>query len=121
MTSKEENGTLRYLDAGQVVHPSGTLAGVEIRTQHDETLGSLEGVLLEPARRRIRYFVVERVAWLASRLYLLPADRFATVSRRDGRIQVEANRDEMERFDPASVMRFSDEDLIDTIFAPSAA
>lgn len=123
MTSKQahENGTLRYLDACQVMHPSGTLAGVQIRSQDDETLGSVEGVLLEPARRRIRYFVVERAAWLASRLYLLPVDGLATISGTNARIHVEANRDDMQRFDPASVIRFSEQDLVDTIFAPNAA
>lgn len=92
MTLATDHRHLRHLDATQVAHPSGTLAGVEPRTASDETLGSIEGVLVEPACRRLRYFVVTRAAILARRRYLLPAEHLAILSRHDGRIHVEGER-----------------------------
>jgi hypothetical protein len=121
MTVATDHRHLRYLDATQVAHPSGTLAGVELCTANDETLGSIEGVLVEPACRRLRYFVVGRAAMLAKRRYLLPADHLAFFSGHDGRIHVEANAQDLERFDARSVSAFSADDAIAAIFAPSAA
>ena len=121
MNTVPDREALRYLDAGHVVHSNGTLAGVEICTEADESLGSVGGVLVEPACRRVRYFVVERASILAKRQYLVPADRLATLNVEDGVIHVDAHDNDMQRFDPASVATFSDSDLIDTIFAPTAA
>jgi uncharacterized protein YrrD len=117
---KVELGALRYLDAAQVSHPTGTLAGVDIRTG-DEHLGSIGGVLVEPAQRRVRYFVVERPAMLRKRRYLVSADRIVTLNAEDRTMYIAANAEITERFDPASVPPFSDDDLIETIFAPTAA
>jgi hypothetical protein len=118
---KPEREALRYLDAAQVAHPAGTLAGVEIRRQNDEFLGWIGGVLVEPGQRRVRYFVVNRGAFFTRRRYLVSADRLATLNARDGAIYIDGNEEMLERFDPASVPRFSDDDLIETIFASSAA
>jgi hypothetical protein len=58
---------------------------------------------------------------LAKRRYLLPADHLAFFSGHDGRIHVEANAQDLERFDARSVSVFSADDAIAAIFAPSAA
>ena len=118
---KPEHEALRYLDAAQVAYPTGTLAGVEIRADNNQRLGSIGGVLVEPAHRRVRYFVVERGALLRKRRYLLSADRLVTLNAADRTIHIDANEEIIERFDPATVSRFSDDDLIETIFAPTAA
>ena len=65
---------LRYLDADQVKHPSGTLAGVQVCSSDDQALGAISGVLVEPASRRVRYFVVDRRVALLQRRYMLAAD-----------------------------------------------
>jgi len=121
MSMKPEHEALRYLKAAQVGHPTGTLAGVEIRTKNDERLGSIGGILVEPAQRRARYFVVERSAILRRRRYLVSVDRLATLSAEDGTIYIDASEEVIEGFDPASVAPFSDDDLIATMFAPTAA
>jgi hypothetical protein len=121
MVMKPEHEALRYLHAAQVAHPAGTLAGVEIRTERDERLGCIGGVLVEPAQRRVRYFVVERGAFLKKWRYLVSADRLATLNAADGTIYIDGNEEIIERFDPASVPLFSDDDLIKTMFAPTAA
>jgi hypothetical protein len=87
-------------------------------TADDEQLGSFDGVLIDPASRRVRYFVVERTSPLRRRRYLVPADTLATLDERTLRVQ--AHADDLERFDARTVPAFSDEDLVTAIFAPSA-
>ena len=119
MTPAAEVDGLRYLDASHVEHPAGMLAGVEVCTETGESLGSVEGVLVEPSRRRVRYFVVERAAMLRPRQYLLPADDLVTLDREDGKLHVDCTAGSMERFDAGSVRVFSDDDTIEAMFAPA--
>ena len=122
MKAEPEHTTLRYLDADRVVHPAGTLAGVEVRTHEAERLGSIGGVLLEPARRKVRYFVVERLSFLRRQRYLVPADRgSATLDVENRTIQIDLNHRMLRRFDPATVPAFGDEDLLDALFTASPA
>ena len=112
---------LRYLEATQVEHPLGTLAGLSMCTQEDEKLGSLEGVLVEPASRRLRYFVVKRPEMLRRRRYLLAADTPASIEAGDRKLRVMAREADLERFDSRSVQDFSDDDVITAMFAHPAA
>jgi hypothetical protein len=112
---------LRYLEATHVEHPLGTLAGLSMCTEEDEDLGSLEGVLIEPASRRIRYFVVERTTMLRHRHYLLAGDTPASIEAGDRKLRVMAHEEDLERFDTRSVQNFSDEDLISALFARPVA
>jgi hypothetical protein len=114
---------LRYMAATNVEHPSGTLAGLTMWTQDDKNLGAIGGVLLEPASRRVRYFVVqEPAALLSRRRYLLAADTPAVLDATDSKLRVEAHANDLERFDPRSVLPVSDEDLVTAMFArPPAA
>jgi hypothetical protein len=113
--------TLRYLDADQVEHPSGTFAGHMLCSQDDEKLGAITGMLVEPATRRVRYFVIQRSGVLQRRRYLLPADSSPVLRADDRKLCVLANADDLERFDARLVERFSDEDAITAIFASPAA
>jgi hypothetical protein len=116
------SGDLRYMAASDVEHPSGTLAGLTICTQDDEKLGAIGGVLLEPASRRVRYFVVEEPAALRSRRrYLLAADTPAVLDTSDCKLRVDASAGDLERFDSRSVRTASDEDLVTAMFATPAA
>jgi hypothetical protein len=116
---------LRYLDADQVKHPSGTLAGVTVCGSDDEPLGAISGVLVEPASRRVRYFVVDRRGRLLPRRYMLAADTPAVLEAGDQRLRilsnVDSNVDDLERFDARQVERFSEEDAITAMFAHPAA
>lgn len=112
---------LRYLEATHVEHPLGTLAGLSMCTQEDEKLGSLEGVLVEPASRRLRYFVVKRPEMLRRRRYLLAADTPASIEAGDRKLRVMAREEDLERFDSRSVQNFSDDDVITAMFAHPAA
>lgn len=116
-------GTLRYLDAQHVRCPVGTLAGLEVRTADDESLGQLEGVLVDPSQRRMCYLVVQSPGLLRTRRYLLPVDAAPHVEGRDMILRVEARAGEVapERFDVTAVRPFSDEDAVTAMFAPRAA
>ena len=114
---------LRYLDAQHVRCPLGTLAGLEVRTADDETLGRLDGVLLDPAQRRLCFLVVQTPGLLRKRRYLLPVDAAPHVEGRDMILRVEAQAAEVahERFDARAVRPFSEEDVVTAMFAPRAA
>lgn len=114
-------GNLRYMAAADVAHPTGTLAGLTICTQDDEKLGAIGGVLLEPASRRVRYFVVEDAAMLSRRRYLLAADTPAVLDATDSKLRVDANAGDLERFDSRSFRTASDEDLVTAMFATPTA
>lgn len=116
-----QTDTLRYLDADHVEHPSGTFAGHMLCSQDDEKLGSITGMLVEPATRRVRYFVIARNSMLKQRRYLLPADSLPVLRAGDRKLCVLARADDLERFDSRQVERFSDEDAITAIFACAAA
>jgi hypothetical protein len=109
--------SLRYLDALHVEHGGGNLGGVTIRDMHDEPLGHLDGVLLEPATRRVRYFVVERRATLSARRYLMTADTPTTFDSTECMLRFHAEADATERFDARTIPAFSDDDLLTVMFA----
>jgi len=113
--------TLRYLDADHVMASGHTLRGFEIRTRDDRSLGRLRAVLVEPLARTARFYVLNGSDLLSARPRLVPADRLATVELGTSRIYMEVGpADVIDSFDPSAIPRFSDEDLIDTIFAPAA-
>jgi hypothetical protein len=113
--------TLRYLDADHVQHPSGTLAGLTVCSSDDQALGAISGVLVEPASRRVRYFVVERKVALFPRRYVLAADTPAVLEADDQKLRILSNVDDLERFDARQVERFSEEDAITAMFSHPAA
>lgn len=119
MTSFEEQ-RLRYLDASQVEHPDGTLDGFEICTDSQGTLGCLQGVLVEPSRRRVRYFVVGPRGW-RRRKYLVSAECPARLDCDDSRIYVEADRSDVRPYEPRDVANFAEADVVDAMFAPRVA
>lgn len=112
---------LRYLDADHVKHPSGTFAGLTVCSRDNQKLGAISGVLLEPASRRVRYFVVERRVAMMPRRYVLAADTPAVLEAEDQTLRILANVDDLERFDARKVERFSDDDAITAMFAQPAA
>ena len=120
-TARRDRQGLRYLDASCVTHPAGSLKGIEVCKRNDASIGEIVGVLVEPARRSVRYFVVERHSLLKRRRYLLPADCLATLHAGGGTIYIDVDNPVTERFDESSVPPFSDDDLVETMFATTAA
>lgn len=114
---------LRYLNAEHVRCPIGALAGVEVRSADDESLGHLDGVLLDPLQRRVCYLVLHSSGLFRRRRFLLPVDAAPHVEAENRILRVEAQAGELERecFDPRAVRPFSDEDVVTAMFAPHAA
>ena len=118
-----QSSDLRYLDAEHVHCCGGSLGGLEVRTADDESLGHLDGVLLDPAQRRVCYLVVHSSGLLRTRRYLLPVDAAPHVEAENGILRVEAHANEVSpaRFDVRAVRPFSPEDVVTAMFAPHAA
>lgn len=114
---------LCYLDAQNVELLPGRLAGLEVCTRDDEKLGDIDGVLIEPSARRVRYFVVKPSGWLPRGRYLVPIDNVASVERDRNVLRIESAADELPRetFKPNAVRPFNDEDVVTVMFAPTAA
>jgi len=96
---------LCYLSARAIDGPAGRLAGVDLCGPHDEKLGRLDGVLIDPASRRLRYFVVASHGWLGKKRYLLSADEPAHLEHNDSilRIEVDTREQWRQTFDADSV------------------
>ena len=112
----------------QATYGAGTL--VEVNEHHtvidfDEhaTLGKLDGVVVDPCRRQVRYYVLERAGWFSSRHYLLPLGTARLLPDRRA-VEVDLETDEigkLEQVDPSDLPKFSDEDLLSAMFRPRAA
>jgi hypothetical protein len=123
----EANGThsrLRYLEAARLQTPAGELDHVELLGTNEQALGNLDGVLIDPVERRLRFYVVARPGLYRSRRYLLPSDCAAQMDHdgRSLRIDLDATGlARCEEFETSSVLRYSDEDLIGSIFQRRSA
>ena len=114
--------SLRYLDANAVECPAGKLEGLSLFSQDDEALGVIDGVIIDPVTRRLRYYVVQASRVFNRRRYMVAADSPAVVLPNDRAVRVEAPSDSIirSRFDSRSVPRFSDEDLLSALFSRTA-
>jgi|SoimicmetaTmtLPC_FD_contig_51_872396_length_579_multi_1_in_0_out_0_1 hypothetical protein len=111
---------LCYLDASRVMGPAGLLASVDVRTRHDQPLGSIGGVLIDPAEHKLRYFVIESPGLASQRRYLLPIEAAATMAPEGTSLRLDMETDDftaLEEFDDATVREFTEEDAIAPTFA----
>lgn len=109
---------LCYLSAQHVGTPGGTLAGLELCNSEHESVGTVDGVLIDPPERRVRYFVVR----IKPRHHaLLPVDEIVQVDSEADTPRLEAAPGaRLLRFDPQTVRPFSAEDAVTSIFARSS-
>jgi hypothetical protein len=115
--------SLRYLDGTAVECPGGKLEGLSLVSKDDEALGVINGVLIDPNTRQVRYYVIEPGRFFNRRRYLVSADMPAVVVPENRALRVELPSDliERHRFDSRSVPRFSDDDLLAAMFAGRVA
>ena len=117
---KRNDRQLCYLKASKVEGPAGDLGGLAVQTQSDKTLGKLDGVLIDPAQRRLLYYVVETPGLFRSRRYLLSADVPVRVEPENQRLRVDAQNPDAalsDEFDLRTVRPFSSEDVVDAMFS----
>ena len=106
---------LCYLDASRVMAPTGMLAAFDVRSSHDQTLGSIDGILIDPEARQLRFFVVERDGAVNHQRYLLPVEAAASVSAGGHSLKIDmesADFDALDEFHMADVRAFTAEDAI---------
>jgi PRC-barrel domain len=106
---------LCYLEASKVMGPTGLLNAFDVRTRHNRSLGSIDGVLIDPAARKLRFFVIEASGWLDHRRYLLPVEAAATMNPEGHSLRLEMETDDftaLDEFDMAAVREFTPEEGI---------
>ena len=119
MTAAETTHGLRYLDAESVRCFTSNLSGFQVCTEDAQSLGSVNGVLISPSSRQLRFFVIETPGLFANRRFLLPADSGAVLDAENKTLQIGVRKDQLDlqSFKLKSVPEFSDSDLLDTMFA----
>ena len=110
---------LRYVDAESVRCSAGNLSGFQVCTEDAQPLGSINGVLISPSSRQLKYFVIQLPGRFLQRRYLLSADSGTTVQEDQKTLLIGARRDEveLESFKAQSVPEFSDTDLLEAVFS----
>jgi hypothetical protein len=114
---------LSYLDASKVVSPAGLLSELDVLSTDGRRLGSVKGVVIDAAARRVRYFSVESSGWFGPRRYLVQADQLAQIEaeRKALRLRVDLQNEAVDGVDTAALREFSDDDLLAAMFSSRAA
>ena len=114
---------LSYLDASKVTSPAGVLSELDVLNTDGRRLGSIEGVVIDAAARRVRYLSVRLGGWFRHRRYLVEADQLGQIEgeRKALRLRVDLGNEAVHGFDAAALRKFSDDDLLAAIFSPHAA
>ena len=117
-----ETDALRYITADQVETPVGRLGDTVVVGPTGDRLGRLDGIVVDPAGRRVPFLVVAVRKRLRTRHYLLPL----APSRIDEQhvLHVDVQTDEIDQLPevpPARIPSFSDDDLITALFSPRPA
>jgi len=114
---------LSYLDASKVTSPAGALSELHVLSAEGRSLGSIEGVVIDAAARRVRYLSVRSSGWLSRRRYLVPADQLGQIEgeRKVLRLRVDLRDEAVSGFDTAALREFSDDDLMAALFPARAA
>jgi hypothetical protein len=108
--------TLRYLDRNQAKIGGKCCDDITVRAATGHPLGRLEGFIIDPTQRQLRYFVI-RTTWLPGGSRLIPLTA-ARLNVEDHAIELLSDDHELT---PAanfpSFPQFSDEDFLNAIFA----
>lgn len=117
------DGHLRFVDAEKLDSPAGKLDGAVLVSPSDETLGKLDGMVIDPVERQVRYFVIESKKRFSTRHYLVPAT-LARLEPERHALRVDLEEDELQDHPTVQLNAlppFSDDDLIAAIFRHAAA
>ena len=114
---------LSYLDASKVTSPAGVLSELDVLSAEGRRLGSIEGVVIDAAARHVRYLAVRLSGWFGRRRYLVQADHVGQIEseRKALRLRVDLRNEAVHDVDTAALRKFSDDDLLASMFSPHAA
>jgi PRC-barrel domain len=118
-TDSNDDARLSYLEAESVLGPFLTCKDVSVRNDEDGDLGQLDGIVVDAEARQVRYLVVAAGGIFSRRRYLLPFSPTRVDANRHA-LCVDAHKTDLaccERFEPGAFHRFSDNDLVNALFA----
>ena len=119
MMNEHDAPQLRFLENSRLEAP--LVEPLDVRTQAGVKIGTFDGVIVDPAERRVRYLVVDRGRFFQQRCLIpMPSARI-DAEHHSLNIDVD-NTDSREwlRFDPVTFPRFSEDDLLTAMFARRA-
>ena len=122
-TDSIADARLSYLDAESVRGPFRTYRDFSVSNDEDGDLGQLDGIVVDAEARRVRYLVVAAGGTFSRRRYLLPFSPTRIDARRHT-LCVEAHKADLVRcakFEPRAFHRYSDDDLVNAMFADADA
>ena len=120
----DSESRLCFLDASHVGSPAGDLGRLQLQSERDEPLGTLDGVLIDPSARRVCYLVVETPGWFRKRKYLIPTECPAKLEPERNTLRVDIEPDavgSLEEFDRRDVREYSEQDTVEAMFARHVA
>ena len=120
---RADTSELSYLEASKVTSPAGTLSELDVLSEHGHRLGSIDGVVIDAAARRVVYLSVRSSGGFGRGRYLVPADQLGQI---DGehkalRLRVDLRTEAIHGLDAAALRRFSEEDAVAAMFPTRAA
>ena len=118
-----QSSNLCYLPASKVESPAGVLSELHLLSADGESLGSIAGVVIEAAAKRVRYLDVKTAGWLKRRRYLVEVDQLAQVELEQKvlRLRADSQLREVCDLDRTALRQYSDEDLLAALFPTRAA
>jgi hypothetical protein len=111
-----QDSRLKFIEAQRIETPVGRLDGALVVSPTHATLGTLDGVLVDPRARRIEFYVVESAEH--SRHYLVP-QMPARLDASHQALEVDLETDDLDQLDDVELgtfPRFSDDDLMNALF-----
>jgi hypothetical protein len=121
MTEDSGRPELCYLDAADVRGAFPAWNNVELRNDEDGAIGRLDGIVIDPAARHVQYFVVSAGGAFRRHQYLVPFHPTRLDVERQA-LCVDMHKTELkrcEKFDPDSFHRYSEDDLLASLFPAS--
>jgi PRC-barrel domain protein len=114
---------LSFLDASNVTSPAGVLSELDVLSAEGRRLGSIEGIVIDAAARRVRYLSVLSSGWFGRRRYVVQADQLGQIEgeRKALRLRVNLRDEAVHGLDTAALRKFSDDDLLAVMFPPRPA
>ena len=114
---------LSYLDATKVTSPAGVLSELDVLSAEGRRVGSIDGVIIDAAARRVRYLSVRSAGWFGHRRYVVQADQLGQIEsdRKVLRLRVDLRNEAVYGLEAETLPEFSDDDLLAALFPSRVA
>jgi hypothetical protein len=119
MNDSSDAPRLRFLDSSRLESP--LVEPLDVRIRGGIKIGTFDGVVVDPAERRVRYLVVDRGRFFHERCLIPMPSARVDAEHHALRIDVDtADSPDWPPFDLGTFPRFSDDDLVTAMFASRA-